>query len=568
MKNKILNDAFYNSLKLLKFMARRERLNSIIWVLALVLTNASVAALMGLSMLATYEERADLLSVLDNPALLAMVGPLYSGANNIGSIYALMMLVFMGIAVAVMNIFLISRHTRTDEEAGRLEVLRSLPLGRLANINAAALLALIVNFIMSLLFVISMYLVMILTDEPMGFEAAALWGCLLGGIGLVFAAITALFCQLSANSRSAMGYSFLAMGIFYLLRAGADAGGELEYLAYLSPFGIASRSWVYIENLWTHFFILLAMAILIAIPAYALSGIRDIDQGVIPARPGRPSGGIFMRNAFGLNLKLLSVSIVSWAIVLFFLGLSYGTVLEDIETFIAGNEMYRQLILAPAGIYIEGATTEEIIISMNVVLSHAGFNIVQMFSGMTGFFMAMMSLIPVIIFALKAKSEERAARTELILAGAVSRVYYLSGFLLISFVCAIIFQLAHAIGMYLFASSVLANPADLPFDFLVRSALAYVPALWLFCGLTFFLIGALPKFVNFIWAYYVFSLFVLMYGRMLPQLEWTTRLSPMGYAPQLPVDEINALTLLITAAFGIALAILGVYFYGKRDINV
>ncbi len=43
------------------------------------------------------------------------------------------MLLLTAMAVGIMSILLVTRHTRADEEDGRIEMIRSLPAGRLAN---------------------------------------------------------------------------------------------------------------------------------------------------------------------------------------------------------------------------------------------------------------------------------------------------------------------------------------------------------------------------------------------------------------------------------------------------
>jgi len=528
---------------------------------------------MGLALLPEATDRTEFIAMLENPALLAMVGPLHGGgAYTMGALYTLMMLVFLGIAVAIMNIFLIVRHTRADEEAGRYEVLRSLPCGRLANVNAAMLTAVVVNVIMAVLFTITMWLGMGMIGDPMGFGAALLWGVTLGALGLTFAAVAALFSQLSSNARGALSYSFAVLGLFYFIRAGADMDPDaMGFLAFFSPFGLVSRTWVYIDNIWWPVFAIMGMGIAFTALAYWLCSFRDIDQGLIPARPGKPHGGKLLKTAFGLNFRLLRLSIIVWVVLLFIVGLSYSSVLQDVDNFVAGNEMYRQMILAPTGLLeqidIDGMTTEQIAAQMNAVLGAAGFNIVQMFANMIGFVMAMIATVPVLLFILKAKSEEKAIRSELLFATPTSKTRYLLGFVIISFVTAILVQVAQAVGLFSLAQSALQNPADLPLSFLMQSVLVYVPAMWVMGGIAVLFVGLFPRRMGWIWAYYAFTFFAMMYGRMLPEIEWLANLTPFGWVPQLPMDEISWLGMVLMTMVGVGLAAAGLFFYNKRDIN-
>jgi len=516
---------------------------------------------------------AEFMAMLENPALLAMVGPLYSmDYPTMGALYTLMMFVFMGITMGIMNIFLIVRHTRADEELGRYEVLRSLPCGRLATVHAAMLTAVVVNVIAGVLFTLTMWLGMAAVGDPMGFTAAALWGAGMGAIGLVFASVAALFSQLSQSSRGALSYSFIALGIFYFIRAGADMNpGDMGFLAFFSPLGMLSRTWAYVNNVWWPLLLILGMAGITTAFAYWICGIRDIDQGMIPARPGRAHGGRLLKSAFGLNFRLTRVAVVAWILVLFVTGLSYSVVLQDMETFIAGNDFYRDMMLGPTGLLEQidaDAPTEEIIVQMNAVLAYANLSIVQLFANMIGFFMAMIATVPVIMFISKAKGEEKGGRAELLFATPVSKNKYIVGFVIIAFVSAILIPTAQALGLFSLAQSALDNPADLPIGFLLQSALVYVPAMWIMGGLTVLLVGRFPKRVGWVWAYFGYSFFAMMFGRMMPATEWMASITPYGWVPQLPMEEINWLTMAILIAIAIALTAIGLRYYRRRDINV
>ncbi len=59
--------------------------------------------------------------------------------------------VFGAVAVAVMSMFLVVRHTRGDEDAGRLELVGAGAVGRLAALTAGLLTALLANLGVGLL---------------------------------------------------------------------------------------------------------------------------------------------------------------------------------------------------------------------------------------------------------------------------------------------------------------------------------------------------------------------------------------------------------------------------------
>lgn len=565
---------FYNSFKLAAFMLRRERKTSAAWVLSMVLINFFILLLMGAMLMPDAASRLEFIAMLENPVMLAMVGPLYSmDVYTIGALYTLMMFVFMGITVGIMNIFLVVRHTRADEELGRYEVLRSLPIGRLSALGAALLTAVVVNTIMAVFFALTMWAGMHIVGAEVGFGASLLWGAGLGAVGLAFAGVAAFFGQVSSSARGALGLSFTVMGLFYFLRAGADASpASFGVLAFISPLGLMSRTWVYVGNVWWPILIIIGYALAFAALALVLCRKRDIDQGLLPSIPGRAHGGLLMKSALGLNFRLARGTIIAWVVALFITGLSYSAVLHDIENFVAGNDAYRQLILGGTGLLEEiesqGYGIDEIVAQMNAVLGTHGLSVVQLFSNMIGFFMAMMATVPMIMLIKKARTEETLYRADMIFATSTSKTSYMLGLVGMAFAVAVVMQLAHALGLYVLASQTLENPADLPLSFLLQSALVYVPALWVIGGIAVLLVGLWPRRTGVLWVYYGFVLLVMMYARMTPGLEWLQNLTPLGFVPQLPMDEINWLVMAALSIIAFMLAGAGIFCYRRRDIGV
>jgi len=519
------------------------------------------------------EERFTILEALSMPAMVSMIGPAFGEYGTYGALYTNFMMLFTALTVGLMNIFLVVRLTRTDEEKGRLEVLRSLPVGRLTNLGAALITAAIVNVLLMLFVALGMYgFGIALEDTGMCFNGSMLWGATLAVTGLVFAAFTALFSQLSASSRTAMGYSFLALGIFFMLRAPGDMNPDMEILALISPMGLPLRTAAYAGNYWWPILIMLAIALVVSAIAFHFTSIRDIDQGMVPAKPGRAHGSFLVSSPQGLAFKLLKTSIIVWLISMFVLGASYGTVLGELDEFIATNEMYQQLILGPFAIeFLEGLTTEETVNAMRAAVSGAGFSIPQLFSAMINLIMGMFVTVPAVLFALKAKREEADIRAELVLATPAKRSSYLAGFVAIAFGMAVLIQLASALGMYAAAAGVLYDIGDFPLGFALQAALVYVPAIWVKVGVAVLLIGLWPKATGIIWAYFAYSFMVLFFGQgfgIFP--EWVAYLSPFAFVTQLPLaygESLNIVAMGVKVVVAAAFTLAGFYFYGRRDIN-
>ena len=486
------------------------------------------------------ESRQAMADVMNNPAMVAMVGPIIGEDNfTVGAMYTTMMLVFTALAIIVMNIMFVVRHTRADEERGRYEVLRSLPVGRLSGLAATLISAVIVNAALGLLTGILLF---VAGDYSMSFSGSMLWGALLTSVGIVFAAIAALFSQLCSNSRSAMGYSFAVMGVFYMMRAIGDV--SVPVLSMISPIGIIIFAEAWVSNNWW----VVPLTLLFAIPptllAFRVNLKRDIDQGIIPDKQGRASAGKLLRTPFGLSLRLLKVSLIVGLVTIFCIAAAYGAVMGDVDGFIESNEFYQALLSVAEGVPSA-----------------------MLFAGMINFIMGMMALIPVLLYVLRARGEEKDSRAELILAGAVCRKKYLGSYVIIGFVSSVLLQLLTAFGLWSVAASVLPSPEDFPLSDVLIANLLFLPAIWVVVGLTVFLIGFIPKLTSLIWLAYGFVFFMGMFGRMDFLPTWVQRMTPFHFIPEHPIQDITVLPLIVLVVIAICFTAAGFVGYSRRDIT-
>ncbi|MCL1838440.1 MAG: hypothetical protein FWG47_03885 [Propionibacteriaceae bacterium] len=539
---------FANSGKLVRFMLRRERVTSAIWIIVVALFSAGLAPAMD-QMFSEPGARQQFGESINNPVMVAMMGPTYGIENyTAGAMYANMMLLWIIIAVAIMNIFLVVRHTRADEEYGRVEVIRSAPTGRLAVVNAAMVTAAIVNIILAIALGVALGVVGV---ESMGFAASMLFGFVVGIAGFVFAGIAAIFAQLASNRSGATGFSFLALGLFYMIRAAGDMQGN-DVLACISPLGLAHRSQVYVENNLWPFIILLVEAIGCAVAAYALNAIRDLDQGFIPARPGRSVAAKSLLSPFGLAARILRNMTIIWIIVMFVLAASYGSVIADIPTFVGDSPEYLQVIGIPEQIVNTMTDADK----AKIIVDYFGVFVISM--------MTLVALVPVINTALKIRVEEREGRTEQVYAAAVPRMKYLLGYVILAFVLSILIQFASAAGLYSATSVLEANPFT--FDGLLQAFFVYLPAMWVIIGFTVLIVGLFPKTTGAVWGLFGFVFLVSFLGGMPGLLpEWLQNVSPVKHIPQLPLAEMTFTPLIILTVIALVLTVAGFFFYKNRD---
>lgn len=528
---------YKNTWILLRLIIKRDRVRIPVWLL-LLSTLTFLVAVAFTDLYKNEAERQAIAETMKNPAMTAMVGQGYGLENYTnGAMLAHQMLLFTAMAVGIMCILLVVRHTRADEEDGRIEMIRSLPAGRLANLNSAILVLFLVNLLLALIVGLGLYALGI---ESMNLEGSLLYGAALGATGIFFTAVTAFFAQLSESSRGTMGFSITLLLMAYLLRAIGDVSNEA--LSWLSPLGWIASSEVYVNNYWWPIILTVCAAFILVILSFYLNAIRDLDAGFLPAKPGRKKASSFLLSPLGLAFRIQRTSLIAWALGMFILGASYGSVLGDLESFFTDNDRMQDL-LTP----IEGSSlTEQFLTMLMSVIS-------------------MICTIPSLMAVLKLKGEERRNRTEHLLSRAVSRIRLMGSYFAISLVCGFVMLSLAVIGLGAIGNSVMEE--GIAFSKLYSAAIVYLPAMWVMIGIAILLIGIAPKLSSLVWAYLTYSFFVVYLGGLLQLPEWMSTLSPFDHIPKLPVEELDYMKIVTLSIVAIVIIAVGFIGYRKRDIQ-
>ena len=277
---------------LIRLALRRDRLTLPIWIVVFGVMPASVAN--------AYEtfyplaaDRAGLTATIGrNPSVAVIYGPAFD-LSTAGGFTAWRIGGFLAVFTALMAIFTVTRHSRAEEDTGRAELLASTAVGRSALLTAA----LAVAGGASVLIGVLEALVLIALDLPV--TGAVALGLATASTGVVFAAITAVACQLAAYARTANGIAAGALGLAFLLRAVGDSTTGARWLSWLSPIGWAQQLRPFAGERWW----VVALPALTAagagcarLPAAAAPRPRSggaaapSGSGAGGARPRRPGG--------------------------------------------------------------------------------------------------------------------------------------------------------------------------------------------------------------------------------------------------------------------------------------
>ncbi|MCL1879578.1 MAG: ABC transporter permease, partial [Actinomycetia bacterium] len=296
--------AIQGSLGLIRFILRRDRLYLPLWIVAVVIVNVAYATQMS-DFLGDDASRQALLEMLKNPAMVAMMGVSYG--TEIGQLYAQFMLIWAAALAAVFNIMLVIRHTRKDEEEGRLEMLSSLPLGRNAQLAATLAVALLADLLIA---GFSSACFAAIDIQGIGAGGGAVMSFAVAATGFAFAGLAAFVAQLCATAKVANALAFVALGAAYLLRAMGDVANEA--LALASPLGLAERVQAWAANLAWPIAVLAAEGLAFFALAFVFSSLRDANAGILPARLGRRHASPWLAGDLGLAWRLTRSLSIGW----------------------------------------------------------------------------------------------------------------------------------------------------------------------------------------------------------------------------------------------------------------
>ncbi|MDR1513472.1 MAG: hypothetical protein LBS56_08335 [Propionibacteriaceae bacterium] len=523
--------------RLFTFAVRRDRLYLALWIVAAVglgtffvpLFPGFVGDDMDLSVLG---------GLMENPAMVAMCGVKYGETYTLAIMYTQMMLVWVALVVALFNVLLVVRHTRADEEAGRLEVLGSLPVGRSANLFSVTLLAVVCDVVIGLATGLGMAAFDVDTIDLAG---SLTTGAALAACGLAFAGLALVIVQATETSRGATGLTTASVGLFYLLRAAGDVSSEPAALA--SPLGLIERTQPFYSNSLWPVAVLVAVFLGLAAVAFALNRARDLGLGLLPQRPGPAHAKKSLSGEWGMTWRLLRGTLIGWAVACFVTAAAYGSVMGDMQSFVESSDLYRQMMGVSAG-------DSDMSAPLAVMLLRI---------------MAIIGAVPVIITVNKLASEEKKTRLDAVLGTAASRSRLFLGHALIAGLAAIAMNLLSALGFGLVAQSVMDDPIAL--DLVLKIALNYTPPLLFIAGLGMCLVGALKKLTGLNWLYLVASFFLVYLGGLLDLPRTAERATPFGFVQHWPTEDFWLWPDLALIAAAAALTFVGLQAYRRRDVT-
>ncbi|WP_456697539.1 ABC transporter permease [Aeromicrobium sp. P5_D10] len=526
------NDALRGTALLTRQALARDRFLAPTWIAILTATCYASGAATA-SLYPTAADRAAAAEGINSSsAIVALYGPILD-VHSLGELAMTKMTVLYAVFVAAMCIVLVRRHTRTEEEAGRAELIAATAVGRLAPMATAVTVGAAASVAVGLLAAAANLAAGLPT------EGSILFGASWIGIGWVAVGVTAFACQLSPSSRTCAEIAAAVIGFFYVLRALGDSSAN-TWLSWFSPFGwstqlsawSAPRHWVLL------LFVLLGAAFVGS--AVSLNARRDLGSGMFPSRPGPRSGAPRLSNVLALTLRLNTPSLLSWTAATAILAGLFGAIVPQVSGLLDSPGARAALERLGGVGAVEDTVFAAVVSILAVVLTAFGVSVVN-----------------------HSSADERDGRTDHVLATATSRSAPFSATALTALGgtlwLLVVTGAALTLG-YLVADGTLAPR-------LIAATLAQAPAVWLV--LSFALVAWAYRNAWTVAGWILLTTFVSIgqFGELLDLPAWITDLSPYSHAALMPVESFDLRTAGSLMALTALVILAAAWCYRRRDVG-
>ncbi|GIN73772.1 tetronasin ABC transporter integral membrane protein [Bacillus sp. J14TS2] len=528
------NKYFAGTKTLISVYLRRDRFLLPIWIL-LPLFILVGHAFSFLSLTSNLEITSVITELNQDRLVSAVHGPIMSmdivGATLWRAINPITLLI--GVSV----ILTIIRHTRTDEENGRTELINSLTLGKYANLTATSCMVILATFLSSVLMSIAMM------ELGASFKEISIFGATLFVAGMFYTGIGLLACQLRDSSSAARNIGITILGLSLIINILNNFGGSDLFLKWFSPI-----SWTRITSPFANknalgLLPLFVISLLPIILAYSLSTKRDIGGAILGRVAGPARATPSFKNPLALAWKLHRGMFTGWLVaVTLYIGAfaaispSISGQISSLFAEIGGNNWMEDM---PIGL----------------LFVSIGIYIMALFIG---------------VYALLAlnglKKEETDGRNEIILDKKVNRKSYMFSFILIALVgSALLLILLGVIGAIIY--SAVAGSWGSEFWQILIMGISKIPAVWTLIGVFSLLYGFFPKITALSWG--LWGLFGLL------EVAWESGLvgweimqfSPFAFSHYtIQVENLSIGALSVNLLLAIVSIYFGILAYLKRDV--
>jgi ABC-2 type transport system permease protein len=514
---------------------RRDRIIAAAWIYVIAAWVAGTAySLKKLYPTAAQQQRFAK-TIVGNRLFLTLYDPLFG--HSLGALTVWRIGSPVALMAGLMTTFIVVRHTRADEEAGRLELVGATAVGRQAALAAALLVACGAAVAVAALTGAGLIALGLPAEGSFGFAVAV------AAAGVAFAAITAVAAQVAETARVARGIAIAVVGAAYLLRDLSFATAGTSWLIWLSPIGWTVQFRAFGGDRWWVLALPLLCAAVAVTVAAVLSARRDLGAGLFAPRPGPGHAAAWLRDPFALAVRLQRGGLAGWAAGLAAIGAVIGVMAPAAGSLLDTSSGLKDAITKMGG---------------------GGAAINAFLAAMTGLY-GIVAAAFAVSATLRLRREETEQRGELVLAGSVGRIRWAASHLAIATVgTAIVLAcagLASGIAYWVRTGDAGQVPR------LLGASMTQLPAAWVLVGIAMALVGFLPTLDAAAWGALVAFLICGLLGPLLRLPQWALDISPFTHVPKLPGGAFTAAPLVWLTLAACLLTAVGLAGLRRRDIG-
>lgn len=513
---------------------RRDRLIAPIWVaLVAVVLYASAAATPTLYTTTADQVRAAE-AIDNNAAVVALYGPILD-THSLGELAMTKMTVLYALFVAVLLVVLVRRHTRVEEESGRLELVGGTAVGRDAPLASAVTEGVLVSLAIGTIAA----LVNIAGGLPVTGSIA--FGAMWAGTGLVSAGITLVACQLSASARTCAAITAAALGVLYVLRAVGDT--SVSWLSWLSPFGWNTQVRAWSEPRWWMLLLYVGLAAVLLVLAQRLRAGRDLGSGIVADRPGPAVGSPRLGDALALAVRVHAATILTWSAACAALGVIFGAIAPGVSGLIDSSQAEDMIARLGGAGGLADALVAAVLSIVAILVTYFAISVIG-----------------------HAGNDEASGRAEAVLATATSRSRWFGATAVVAFAGAI--WLLVVTGVFLWLGYGAAGaPAGSHSGRILAAAVAWTPAVWLVAAIAAALFAVRRSWTALGWALPALCLVIGLVGDLLQLPGWFTAISPYDHVAQMPTASFAVVPALVLTGLAAVVLVAAWWRFTRRDIG-
>lgn len=525
------NREFVGTGRLIRLALRQNRILRIIWLILPALIAVGTIASYS-SMFSTQQQLLDFINEsVSNPVVIGMHGHVL--AATLAGLTAWKIKVLILLIVGIINIIVVIKLTRSEEESGRFELLGSTVVGRQSHLASALIAAFGTDLIMGLLITLGL-------SASLPLPGSIAMGLMLALSGCLFATMAGIAAQLADGARAASSIAisaFAAMFIFsFLNNTNLESGSMLLFTPFSWFFAIRPFAG---DHFW-YFILILCYMLAFTVVAFILSSKRDVGAGIFHSRPGRGQASPGFKSVFALSWRIQRGMLISWAVGLGIFGLGIGSANQTVIKMFNENSAMADW-----------------------VQEYGGPN--EAFLALVLFVIAIFASAYVLIAVLRLRSEEIHMRAEPLLSASVDRVKWAVSHIIIAILGSIIIMGVIGITSGL-SSGYIAGDVAGELSKTMSASLTKLPSIWVMAGIAVLLFGLLPKIATGLsWAVFGTFLMIQLIWELGQVSQTIYNFSPFAYV--YPNHSITAIPIIILTMIAGALTASGLVGFRHREIG-